>query len=514
MVTPPQGSLRILVVSNVFAPQHIGGAEVVALRHAKLLTQRGHSVQVLAGWLDGLHGDSPAPEYSDGLRVYRIPFSGWDTDIDFHVRSSAKVLAQILEENPVDVVHFHNLRGMGVNLIAEARRHGARTVVTLHDNWGHCLWATRLRPNGQLCQAPEECALACSPEVTAPSGTALPMRLRRDAIAHALEGADQLISPSHALARFYVEAGFEREKIQVVSNGIDLSSFSRKVGQAGPVRFAFIASLAPHKGLPELMQAAALLKQDAALDGRWELSVIGEGGLRSDVERLVVEGGLADVVRLVGRVERDQMPAMLREIDTVVLPSRWPENEPVVLLEAIASGVSQIATDLGGSKELVDAGRSGLLVEPGNAEGLARAMAALILSPRLAGTQGDYNWERRADFDEEDSISAILALYASVLERGPARTRPIVLCNGETPNVIEKFICDHLYRFEGDGAGLRLVWHEWAEPEDEMNAALRWEMGRGVADFTHAFRQGAHTLVDAAQALDPLLRAARHMENQ
>jgi glycosyltransferase involved in cell wall biosynthesis len=484
--------LNIVVVSNLYPPQHIGGAEVVAHRHARLLSAEGHRVRVLSCYVPGLEGDAESLAQHDGIAVTRVPFGGWDAGTDFRSPVARAALRALLTEEPADIVHFHNLRGLGVELLAEARRQGARTVVTLHDHWGHCLRATRLRPDASLCTRPEECALACSPAVRLPDGTVLPQRLRRDAIAHALEGAGQLVAPSRAIAGFYREAGFEPGRLAVCSNGIDVSAF-RSLRRCGgdKLRFAALSGLFPHKGIAELLEASALLWREDALRGRWSLTIYGDGPLRAELERRIAAREFGDAVAWGGKLPRSAVPQMLQAVDVAIVPSRCPENEPLVLLEAIAAGAAQIATASGGNAELVAQGRSGLLVPPRDAAALAGAMLAYLRAPSLAAAHGGFNLARRESFDERRILPALTGLYQRLLPGALPAPRPrTVICTGGTAPPAARQACDHLFRLEGGEPALRLLWHAWAEEEDWQRASLLWDWGEDAADI--AARARAH----------------------
>ena len=81
---------------------------------------------------------------------------------------------------------------------------------------------------------------------------------------------------------------------------------------------------------------------------------------------------------------------LLRDIDVVVLPSSWPENEPVILLEAIASGAAILASRIGGNIDLVDEQRRGLFFEPGDADDLVARMRRFIEVPSMVTS--DFSW--------------------------------------------------------------------------------------------------------------------------
>lgn len=512
---------RVVIVSNLFPPHVMGGAELVAYRQARQLRARGHVVSVFAGWVApaGQAGRLEV-DHEDGLRVWRTPVVSFDPDDNFFAPTIGARLRSVLEAEQPDLVHFHNLNGLGFSLVPLVKRRGLPVIVTVHDHAGYCYRATALRPDDSLCREPEECAMACRGAIRPREvGLALPMRLRRDYVAWALGHADRLISPSAALAAYVRTAGVAgRAPLEIISNGIDLApfrAFTRQPG-GGPLRFACIAYLGEHKGIPDLLQAASRLAAEPDLAGRWSLTIAGDGHLRPQLEAEIASGRLGGAVTYLGRVPRERIIAEMAATDVVVLPSRWPENEPVVLLEAIAAGVAQLATATGGMPDLVQRGMTGELVPPGHPEALASAMAAYVRDPGRARRQGEANLARRDGFSEEATIDAIEAVYEAVsrVPLPPCSDRPLVLCAGDWPLPQVAEICNNLYRLEEPCPGVRLVWHGFADPETWGQAALLWNWSSGASHtaMQRALRAGvpilAPTSCDAAAGVENSFGAA------
>ena len=507
--TYTQGAMRILMVNNIYPPQVIGGAEIVMRRHARRLAARGHHVAILAGWLPGFPGEEGEMDSLDGLRVYRFPFRSWDQHEDFWRPGIEDFLDAILRQERPELVHAHNLRGLGVNLISAARRRGLPVFVTLHDHWWHCHWATRLRTDGTVCADPHWCGLGCCPGISSGNGgqPAVPVRLRRDTLLRALDGATRLIAPSASLARAHEQAGIIPGQIMVLSNGLDLGSGRRKEArqsaEGDTIHFVTVASLAEHKGIPDLLDAAALLHADPTLRGRWRLTIAGSGQLSGMVEADIGSGRLGEGTTYVGQLPHTDVLGLLATSDVVVLPSRWPENEPVVLLEAAAAGAAQIATDLGGSAELVRRGRSGELVAPRNPLALAAAMAAYVRAPAVAALHGTWNTDRRASIDEETTITTLEKQYAEAFESGVRAERPpVVLCGG-SPTSTTAALVNRLHLLEPPGFRLRLVWHGWAQPEDWADAAFYWDWGGQPSVRERALLAGLPVLAMRTGAASP-----------
>jgi glycosyltransferase involved in cell wall biosynthesis len=469
--------MNILIVSSLYPPHVIGGAEIVAHRHARELAKRGHRVSVFAGRFStpNVQPGGIDIEVVDDIRVYRTVLRSLDLGDGCYREETANWLRSIVAAEQIEVVQFHNLAGLGANLIPEARRLGLKTVLTLHDHWGFCLTNTRLRKSGELCHDHEEC-YKCASFFTNQDGVELPIRLRRDYMAWCVAQADHLVSPSRYLATAYAQAGFDNINIAVQSNGIDLPRFTGiDKKPSGKLRFTVIGYLGEHKGLPLMMEAVQRLVHLSNLDDKWSLKLVGGGHLKDWLSKQVDKLDRGVDVHFLGKLPANEMPALYAETDVLVLPSIWPENEAVVLLEAIATGTAQLASDHGGNVELVDHEKSGFLFQPGSVDALVDALLRLVEQPALAGQFGEYNRQRRGNFGETASVDFYETLYSlpgQSERRGPAR--PLVIVGGGWPSPGATYLVNFLATMSKQGIQPLLIHSDYATPEIWEEAAAMW----------------------------------------
>lgn len=150
---------------------------------------------------------------------------------------------------------------------------------------------------------------------------------------------------------------------------------------AGPLRLACVASLTEKKDHANLL--AALIILDRLLDAPLQVSLVGDGPLRGPIsaQAAVLNRGCTHVtVEMLGH--REDVPAILKDADVLVLSSIH-EGMPLVLFEAMAASTPIVATDVGGVAECCDDGLTGLLVPPGDAAALAKALHAVLADPCL-----------------------------------------------------------------------------------------------------------------------------------
>jgi sugar transferase (PEP-CTERM/EpsH1 system associated) len=227
--------------------------------------------------------------------------------------------------------------------------------------------------------------------------------------------------------------GVARSRIAQIYNGVDAERFHPAAerredvpceGFAGADKFVIgtVGRMQEVKDQLTLARAFVRLVHDVpAAKRRLRLVMIGEGPLREKVRRLLAEAGVGDLAWLPG--ERDDVPRMMRCFDLFVLPS-LAEGISNTILEAMASGLPVLATDVGGNPELVAPGVTGSLVPRNDAASMARAMRTYVESAELCRSQGANarrTIERR--FGMEAMAGAYMAVYDNMLAHGASRVR-------------------------------------------------------------------------------------------
>jgi glycosyltransferase involved in cell wall biosynthesis len=195
-----------------------------------------------------------------------------------------------------------------------------------------------------------------------------------------------LVNCEAITAELVAHGGLPRAKIGIVPNGIDLARLppfateraaARRAAGLAPERrlVAQVGRLAPQKDYPTFLRAAATV---AAAVPDVDFLVVGEGPLRPELEALAGTLGLGTRVRFLGL--RNDVPAILAAVDVLALTSQF-EGFPNVVMEAMATGAVVVATDVGGCRELVVPGETGMIVPPGDPAAVADAVVAVLHDP-------------------------------------------------------------------------------------------------------------------------------------
>jgi glycosyltransferase involved in cell wall biosynthesis len=221
---------------------------------------------------------------------------------------------------------------------------------------------------------------------------------------YALARADHITATGLRLANATLRYAPRTKPVTVVPYGVDLARFqpsARNGARPAEVVVGAVARLSPEKGLDVLLRAAARL-----IEGGTPLRVVlaGDGPLRGRLGRLAQRLGIAGRVDFRGEVPHEQVPSVLAELDLFVLPSR-AEGFGVAALEAQAMELPVVASRVHGIPDVVQDGRTGLLVPPRDVDALAGAIGRLAGDAELRAAMGRagrvfveqrYRWQENA----------------------------------------------------------------------------------------------------------------------
>lgn len=179
--------------------------------------------------------------------------------------------------------------------------------------------------------------------------------------------------------------GLPADRVTVLANGVDTARFNRLMlpdTSKKRVRVGCVANLRAVKNVDGLMRAAKVACERFP---QLVFEVAGEGEQRPELERLHADLGLGDRFKLRGSVA--DVAGFLRTCDIAVLPSH-SEGMSNALLEKMSAGRAVVATDVGANAEVVEHGRSGLIVRPGDAAAVVDAIGAYLANPLKAAAFG------------------------------------------------------------------------------------------------------------------------------
>jgi L-malate glycosyltransferase len=195
-----------------------------------------------------------------------------------------------------------------------------------------------------------------------------------------LTSADCVITVSNRLKELVLGLS-PKAKVTVIHNCVDPAMFGAKTKKvSGKTKtILFVGRLCEAKGIRHLIEAFSEASQDQA---GVKLTIVGDGPMRGELSAEIEQRGMKDWIEIRGFIDYQDLPSVYSESDIFVLPS-LSEGFPLTVVEAMASKVAVIATDVGGIPEILVDGVNGLLVKPGSSQGLSDAMKRLIMDEQL-----------------------------------------------------------------------------------------------------------------------------------
>lgn len=230
----------------------------------------------------------------------------------------------------------------------------------------------------------------------------------------------KLVAVSNAVRDAYVFAGIPAESIVTLYDGTevpDTASVAQK--NAVPFKIGVLGRLVAWKGLSDIVEAAAILRHKKVvfeIAGEEDAS---EPGFKEKLQKAIAEKGLGEKVVLCGFLKDPQ--GFLSSIDCLLNPSFPAEPFGMSIIEAMARGKTVIATKSGGPLEIVEQGRTGLLVTPRSQQEIADAILELIDNPDRTREMGEAARERvRSHFEVKERVREQEHLLRSSIENGRA----------------------------------------------------------------------------------------------
>lgn len=412
--------MKIAVLQDDLPPHHVGGGGVIAYRLAKEFARLGHEVIAITTVQDRARAGSEA---LDGIQVHRL-YSAYHPRLRAYksLYNAAVVheVEKLLKEHAPDIVHVHNVHThLSYYSLVLARRHGQKVVMTEHDAMSFHF--------GKLPFASDPTASELSARMLRESFIRqLRMHkwrynpLRTPIIRYILrKTVHATVAVSAALAR-----ALEDNDIRVcavIHNGIDVSEwqepagvdeFKRRHGLNGRVMF-FGGRLSEPKGAIQMIDSLPAIC--SVVPGAQFLVAGKQDAFAQRMVRHATRLGVEKSLVFAGWITGDELTSAYHASRVVVAPSVYLDPFPTVNLEAFAAGRPVVATCFGGSREVVEDGVSGFIVNPLDVEALSAKIADLLTDEEKTKRFGTAGHERVArDFTLEKQAHAYEKLFTEL----------------------------------------------------------------------------------------------------
>ncbi|MFZ4777160.1 MAG: glycosyltransferase family 4 protein [Terrimicrobiaceae bacterium] len=373
--------MKILTLCYEYPPVGGGGGRM-AHNVASALVRRGHQVRVQTVRMPGL----PAREVRDGVEIFRSFGFRRRADLctvpemlGYIATSFLPSLGHIRKWKP-DIIHAHFAVPTGALALACTTLTGVPYILTAH--LGDL-------PGGN------------------PDQTGQLFRFLNPFIRPIWRKAAG-ISASSSFAAGLARAAYGVEP-RLILNGISMQGKIAETRPASsPLKLVAIGRFNPQKNFPWLMRALS------GHDFPWELSLIGDGNQRPDIEAAIREENLADKVTLMGWVPEEAMRDVLARSDILLMPST-SEGNPVAAIEALKFGVAILGSDIGGLSDLIEDGQNGFAVPLESPAAFQEKLAWMSSHPEALQKMKARSLEMANRFDLEQIAAGFESLLADSL---------------------------------------------------------------------------------------------------
>ncbi len=235
---------------------------------------------------------------------------------------------------------------------------------------------------------------------------------KKERILQTLHSVDVLIVLSHSWKEWFASLGIPKDKIVILHN---ITSYPTKIESAkvndGKLHFLFMGEIGQRKGVFDIL--LALTKHREELEGKMELR-IGGNKHEEELKKAIQEGDLQGMVKFEGWVGGNKKLQLLNWADVFILPS-FNEGLPISILEAMSYGHPIISTPVGGIPEVVESGKNGILVTPGNEEEIFGAMNYYVYNQDKIAAEGAVSKEAAQTYLPDYVLNHLKEIYEKLI---------------------------------------------------------------------------------------------------
>jgi glycosyltransferase involved in cell wall biosynthesis len=350
------------MTSSFYPPYHIGGDAIHVKYLAEELVKRGHEVHVvhsLDAYFIKRHNIPKVPDYN-GVHVHSLkaPFGKLDPLLVYTLGNSSFIRREfdkLLKNESPDVVHHHNISLLGYNILK--KQGGYLNLYTAHDYWLICPTNNLLKNKKELCT--KRSCFSCTIRSGRPPQLWRASKSFKDMISE----IDLIITPSEYLRNRLCD--------KIHQKSVTLYNFAHPPPANIPPfedsnYFLFVGMLEKHKGIIELLD---VFKEFEDLKEA-KLLIAGTGSLEEYVRGFIEKNALQDRIEYLGFQDHERLYSLYKGARALIIPSIWPENGPLVVLEAMSCGTPVVASNLGGLPEHIEKLDRNLIFRHDDAENL------------------------------------------------------------------------------------------------------------------------------------------------
>lgn len=415
---------KILIVSNGFPPNSVGGVEVYTEDLARGLSSRGFSVIVFARESDRNLRDYQLIEniHENNIKIYKVindykevkSFEAQFVDIKID-----EIFTEILQTEQPNTIIFNHLIALSANLLKISFERRIPYITYLHDFWPICHRVNLFDYHNQVCPGPirgGDCfrclthhedkyrakllrlglfvkrffgykirhglrRLIDVPQTLLPNNRSI-IEKRYKIFLKGISDSNLVLVPSQYLKKIFEGNGYLSEQIKVLPLGVKKPAkiFEIEKAKNNMVCFGFVGNVLPIKGLHVLLTAFQGIEKNISL------KIFG----RNDIDKayttmLMKIKGNNDRIEFLGKFDPENRDLIYSSLDSLIIPSIVPESFSLVAREALIRKIPVIASDIGALSEIVVSGKNGFLVKPNSVTDLQHAINSILDTELIQG---------------------------------------------------------------------------------------------------------------------------------
>lgn len=409
--------MRILLVNKFHYLR--GGAERCYFDTARILADHNHDLAFFS-----MHHKENKPSRWSRFFIDEVDYENRETGLWGKICSALKIiynfqaqknLEKLIKEFKPEVAHLHNIyHQLSPSVIKTLKKYNIPVVMTLHDYKLICpnynllvrgkIWE-KSRPDKYY-----KCFLNKGVKDSYLKSLVCTIEAYWHKWLRVYDKVDAFISPSRFLINKFKEFGFKKEIIYL-PNPLFIDNISYKNNFSEEKYILYFGRLSGEKGVDDLIRAFSLLKTDC------KLIIAGTGPQEEQLKKMAQEKGLDKKIIFAGYKEGAPLWNLVKQAEFVVAPSKWYENSPYNIAEAMSLTKIVVCANIGGLPEIIKNGENGFLFEAGNVADLAKVLGRLLNlneeAKRKIGEQARRTGEEKNN--KEVYYKSLMDIYGKII---------------------------------------------------------------------------------------------------